>query len=179
MYIGYHSPTHLHSFLMGYAFGLQLESTNTEQPDFNDFHDWVAKKLNYDESTSGWAYMIEDQRKDKEEALWLFFELLDEFREINHATIATVEYSRKFELETDWGGYNRQKKIRGTFKAIAKPRPARLLIRKMDILDGWHSIVALNSKNEILDVSNFNDLDTAFNRAQEIFAVDRKEWKQF
>ena len=38
-----------------------------EEADFYEFHDWVANKFGYKSSTSGWAYMIEDQRDDKED----------------------------------------------------------------------------------------------------------------
>ncbi len=76
MYIGYHSPTHLHSFLSGVQFATDSDKYNSlfesDQPNFNEFHDWVAKKFNYYESTSGWAYMIEDQRVDKEGFVVIF-----------------------------------------------------------------------------------------------------------
>ncbi|NJL76193.1 MAG: hypothetical protein HC892_15420 [Saprospiraceae bacterium] len=65
MYIGYSSPTHLSSFLSGYFYAKINEEIKEEEPNFHGFHDWVANKFGYRESTSGWAYMIEYQREDK------------------------------------------------------------------------------------------------------------------
>ena len=177
MYIGYHSPTHLHSFLSGFSFGKEFKLDENEQPNFDEFHDWVAKKLNYNESTSGWAYMIEDQTEDKEEALWLFFELLDEFRDITHKSLKSVEYSAHYELDISWRGYSRQKKIRGSIETAPKPRPAKLLIRKMDINEGWYSLVALNKHGEVLDIKNSDILDVIFKWGKDIYGVNEKEWE--
>jgi hypothetical protein len=144
-------------------------------PDFNNFHNWVANRLGYYESTSGWAYMIEDQRRDKEEALWLLFELLDEFREIRHAEVARINYQQHFNL--DGSQYCRMKKVRGTFKAIKKPRPKNLSIKRIDSGGGWYSLIALNNKNEILDIRNADDLKMLFKKANEIYGVEQEEWR--
>ncbi len=177
MYIGYHSPTHLHSFLSGVSFASNYNSSDTEQPNFGDFHDWIAKRLNYSESTSGWAYMIEDQRKDKEEALWLFFELLDEFRGIKHESLQSTEYLPQYKLDTSWRGYSRRKKVRGTIKAIPKPRPTKLLIRKMNLSEIYFSLIALNEKEEVLDVRTSLNLENIYKWGLEIYGVERSKWR--
>lgn len=176
MYIGYHSPTHLHSFLSGFSLAMEFKSDKKEKTDFNEFHDWVAKKLAYFESTSGWAYMIEDQREDKEEALWLFFELLDEFRGITHESVKSIEYLSHYKLDISWRGYSRKKKVRGTIKAAPKPRPDKLLIRKVNINEGWYSLVACNKKGEVLDIRNSDTLDNIFKWGKEIYGVKEEEW---
>ena len=93
LYIAVHSPTHLDSFLSGFYLATNSTGNDCDLFNFIRFSDWVAKKFNYFESTSGWAHMIEDQCDDKEESLWLFFELLDEFMGIVHKTIHSIEYS--------------------------------------------------------------------------------------
>jgi hypothetical protein len=178
MYIGYHSPTHLHSFLSGFSFGTNFKSEEVEKPDFDEFHDWIAQRLDYYESTSGWAYMIEDQREDKEEALWLFFELLDEFRGITHESFKFIEYSPQYIiLDTSYMGYSRQKKVRGSLEPIPKPRPDKLVIRKINLDEGWYSLVAFNKKEEVLDVRNSDTLDNIFKWGQDIYGINREDWK--
>jgi hypothetical protein len=178
MYIGYHSPTHLHSFLSGFSYCGNFKPEKAENPDFRDFHDWVAKRLGYYESTSGWAHMIEDQREDKEEALWLFFELLDEFRGITRETFKSLDYTAKFKItDKTYVGYSRHKKIWGGHAPAPKPRPHRLAIRKMEIEAGWYSLVAFNKKGEILEVMNSESLEIIYKWAQNILGVNEADWK--
>jgi hypothetical protein len=51
-----------------------------EQPEFHGFHDWIAGRLGYAESTSGWYKMIRGRCASEREAFDRFYELLDEFR---------------------------------------------------------------------------------------------------
>ena len=176
MYIGCASPSHLRSFLDGYWLGTgYIEQDDT--PDFNDFFDWVAKKLGYGESTSGWQNMIEDQRPDQEEALWLFFELLDEFRGIEHETVAEVEYHQRVIVDTSWRGYCRFKRVRGKLKVLPKPLPEKLIVKHIKLAERWYSLIALTSKNEVLEVRSADNLAAIFKRAHEIFGVEQEEWK--
>lgn len=177
MYIGYHSPTHLHSFLCGFSLATNFESSSTEEPCFDDFHDWVAKRLNYPESTSGWAYMIEDQREDKEEALWLFFELLDEFRNIKHESLRSIQYLSSHSLDTSGQGYSRMKKVRGSVEAIPKPRPTKLIIRKMVLDEIYYSLLALNEQDEVLDVITSQKIEDIYERGGSVYGVERHEWQ--
>ncbi len=89
----------IRTFLDGYSFALHEhklnELDNHEEP---NFHDWVASKLGFNESTAGWQNMIlavsigldpktiewEDYdsmvTKDQhEKSIKLFYELLEEF----------------------------------------------------------------------------------------------------
>ena len=178
MYIGYSSPTHLDSFLSGYYFAKRDETTKEESPKFYKFHDWVANKLDYKESTSGWANIIEDQREDKKEALYLFYELLDEYRGINHEKIADVEFKHEETTDKSWRGYSRLKKVKGTFKEIYKPLPKVLTIRRMELQGIWFQLVAKNTKDEILFLWSSTELEKVYERAKEIFGVNRDEWKK-
>ena len=44
-----------------------------------EFHDWVAYRLHFYESTSGWCRMIRSKSDSEQAAIGLFFRLLDEF----------------------------------------------------------------------------------------------------
>ena len=153
------------------------EDAKEENPKFHGFHDWVANKFGYTESTSGWAYMIEDQREDKKEALYLFYELLDEYRGIKHRQIAEVEFKHENKTDLTWRGYSRLQKVRGTFKAIPKLLPKYLIIQELKLKEDWFQMVAKNDKNEILFLWSSTELEKVYKRAMEIFGIEKDEWK--
>ena len=79
MYLGECSVSALYHFIHGYCLALKLhgiESDRLELPD--DFHDWVAYRLHYPGSTSGWKNMILAAAGNEAAGLTLFFELLDQ-----------------------------------------------------------------------------------------------------
>ncbi|MAT69924.1 MAG: hypothetical protein CMJ58_10425 [Planctomycetaceae bacterium] len=54
---------------------------NTATSELRPYHDWVAAKLGFRESTAGWRNMILERAGDNEtEAFQLFFRLLDEYQ---------------------------------------------------------------------------------------------------
>ncbi len=176
MYFGYHSPTHLHSFISGYYFTNHPdESDSTISPPFHSFHDWVAAKLGYYESTSGWAYMIEDQREDKEEALWLFFQLLDEFRGFRPRTLAAIRYDKKDAINRRL--YTRYRKARGTLEPVEKPCPQYLTIEEVLPKREWVVLLAKDVEGKLLDCRPCDTVGQAIERASEIFGVHAQEWK--
>ena len=177
LFTGVASPTHLRSFMDGYFTATKRENPDKEEPKFHGFHDWVAKKFDYSESTSGWANMIEDQREDKKEALDLFYELLDEYRGIKHKQIGRVEFKHEDKIDRSWRGYSRLKKVRGTFEEVHKPSPKEILIRKMNIVGDWFQMVAINEKEEILFTWGSDEIEKVYKRANEIFGIEKHEWK--
>ena len=59
MWIGNPSPDALHIFLTGYWCAMDDAGvTDASLPVFQGFHDWVARKFGFGESTAGWANMI-------------------------------------------------------------------------------------------------------------------------
>ena len=82
MYIWDNNITSLKHYIYWYYWCLFEKSIKeNERPVFHNFHDWVANKYWYSESTSWWCNMILDQtNKDEKKALELFFELLEEFK---------------------------------------------------------------------------------------------------
>lgn len=53
-----------------------------------DFHDWVAYRTHFKESTTGWCAMILETTKNEEEAFDRFFELIDEHNKRTPTIIA-------------------------------------------------------------------------------------------
>lgn len=81
MYIVEPSIYRLQSFLVGFDVGLgRVGFGLRDGKDFHRFHDWVARRLGYSGSTSGWANMIREKCRSDEDAFAQFYVLLDEFR---------------------------------------------------------------------------------------------------
>jgi len=81
MYLPEPSITQLRAFLNGYTGGLgRVRYALRGTEDFHRFHDWVAHRLGFAGSTSGWCNMIRDKSVSEEDAFKRFFVLLDEFR---------------------------------------------------------------------------------------------------
>jgi hypothetical protein len=81
LYVGEPSIQRLASFISGYDAGLgHVGFGLRDGVDFHRFHGWVAHRLGFAESTSGWANMIRDKSASEAEAFQMFFVLLDEFR---------------------------------------------------------------------------------------------------
>lgn len=82
MFLGSPSITAWHHFLAGWSLAhsvYRLEDDPLFVP--LDFHDWVAYREHFYESTSGWCRMLLDRYSSEELALQRFFELHDEFRQ--------------------------------------------------------------------------------------------------
>ena len=90
MYIGERSLTALHHFLSGYSFATKVHEVPLSHPLPSDFQDWVAYRLHFRESTSGYRRMILQHYPDESSALDRFFELLDEHRTQCARVVATV-----------------------------------------------------------------------------------------
>lgn len=81
LYLGTPSINRLQSYIVGYNDGLGRVGFAVQgNADFHRFHDWVARRLGFGESTSGWCNMIRDVSTDEADAFRRFFVLLDEFR---------------------------------------------------------------------------------------------------
>jgi hypothetical protein len=82
MYLGEPSLVRLRAFLDGCFYlaheaGIGHEAT----PDFGGFHDWVARRFGWRESTAGWCNIILDEcGGDDRQALERFFDLVEEYR---------------------------------------------------------------------------------------------------
>jgi hypothetical protein len=163
MYTGEASVHSLGSFVAGYSFcqrqaGIAVED---EKPDFGGFHDWVAKKLGYSESTSGWPNMITNQRLDAEEALWLFYQLLDEYRVLYPRTLASVAQE---DLE------NSPQPSKGI-----RPAYTSLTIEEVLPAKEWVAIIA-KRHDVILYRRSADTIEKAIQEAQDIFGIAPDAW---
>jgi hypothetical protein len=82
MYLGECSLIRLRAFIDGYSFmAHESEIELHDKPDFGGFHDWVAAKFEWRESTAGWCNIIlEECGRDDRRAMENFFELIDEYQ---------------------------------------------------------------------------------------------------
>ncbi len=93
MYLGAMSLSLLRAFLDGFIHG--CPKLLDHPYGFIDFHHWVALRLRYFESTSGYVNMIlEAEGGDEEKGIERFFALWHEFRSRRSRTV----------YEADWGG---------------------------------------------------------------------------
>ncbi len=86
MYLGERSLSYLYHFITGYSMH-RAEAPNLLP---TDFHQWVAYKLHYLESTSGYRNMILNRFPNEDEAFGRFFELLDDHRSRTPRTVARI-----------------------------------------------------------------------------------------
>jgi hypothetical protein len=91
LYLGELSLTGLWHFLHGYHEAELVNGIKAVRQIPNDFHDWVAYRLHYFESTSGWRRMILGQVPDEAAAFKRFFELLDDHRTRKARIVATLD----------------------------------------------------------------------------------------
>ena len=81
MFLGDCSLVRMRAFIDGCTFMAQ-ELGVEQHPDFRGFHDWVARKFGWGESTAGWCNIIlQECGGDDRKAMETFFELVDEYRE--------------------------------------------------------------------------------------------------
>ena len=106
LYMGEHSLSALWHFFNGYVTALRFYDIQTKPTLPPDFHDWVAYRLHFYESTSGYKNMILKHVPDERAALDRFFELLDEHRNRKPEVVATARCDKKFSRHTlkDGGG---------------------------------------------------------------------------
>jgi len=81
MFLGQKSLTRFYAFLDGYGTALHVYSIDSDLRKSipREFHDWVAYREHFEESTSGWCNMILANTSDEEKALERCFQLLREY----------------------------------------------------------------------------------------------------
>lgn len=83
LYIGEPSITALDAFVKGFVGALHAAGRplDPEHPSFRGFHDWIASRYGFGESTPGWKNMLLTSLGDEAIAFERFFVELDEYRE--------------------------------------------------------------------------------------------------
>ncbi|MGA2650375.1 MAG: hypothetical protein ABSF28_07620 [Terracidiphilus sp.] len=90
LYLGETSLTGLWHFLRGYRMAEGDHGIDDVIQLPTDFLDWVAYRLHYYESTSGWRRMILGRVPNERAALMRFYELLDDHRSRKSHVVATI-----------------------------------------------------------------------------------------
>ena len=83
LYIGEPQLVRVALFITGYQWGLGRNGLmfRHDEPDFRRrFHEWIAQRLGFAHSGSGWQNMIRERCASEREAFDRFYELLDEFK---------------------------------------------------------------------------------------------------
>jgi hypothetical protein len=99
MYLGHRSLSALSSYLHGYRMALSVYDIQCSTLP-QDFHDWVAYRLHFYESTSGNRNMILKRVPEESAALDRFFELLDEHRNRQQRIVAQVPGGKEYTWRT-------------------------------------------------------------------------------
>jgi hypothetical protein len=88
VHLGVWSLVRLQAFLHGYSFmASELGIEPCDQSNFGGFHDWVAARFGWPESTAGWCNIIlQECGGDDRKALESFFVLIDEYRKSSGLT---------------------------------------------------------------------------------------------
>jgi hypothetical protein len=120
LYLGETSLTGLWYFLRGYRMAEGDHGIDDVIQMPTDFLDWVAYRLHFYDSTSGWLRMILDRVPDERGALKRFFELLDEHRERKAHVVATIHDCQI--------GYKTWKQGRDFSEAIYKLLPSEMTL---------------------------------------------------
>ncbi|HCN77458.1 MAG TPA: hypothetical protein DIT13_09735 [Verrucomicrobiales bacterium] len=96
MFLGRPSISALWNFLNGWCLACTKHGLADEALSLPaDFHEWVAYRLRFHESTTGWCRMILERALDEAEGLKMFFQLKDDHRTRVPTAIAHIE---KFKL---------------------------------------------------------------------------------
>ena len=97
LYLGERSLSGLWYYLQGFWTALSVHDIRPESVLPPNLHDWVAYRLHFFESTSGYRNMILKRVPNESAALDRFFELVDEHRSRKPRVVAKVEgYSREY-----------------------------------------------------------------------------------
>lgn len=105
LYLGERSLSALWYYLQGYWMALSVYDMRTASPVPPDFHDWVAYRLHFYESTSGYRNMILKRVPDESAALDRFFGLLDEHRDRKPQVVALARCDKEFTRHTMKDGH--------------------------------------------------------------------------
>ena len=170
LYLGRSSITRLDAFLSGYVAALRDLGVKVGTHPFHGFHDWVALRLGYYESTSGWCNMLlEAEKRDEEKALNRFFTYLDEFRHRQGKVIlqAVPERTKSWRSILDTAS--------GDPTVSIKPPTLIQIVKYTD--DEGVFIRYVGKNGELIDREDYcRNLDVAFFWTESL--IDRHAWEK-
>ncbi len=161
MFLGTISVSKLRSFLDGYKMALYdfklSERTALLPLPFWFFHEYVAERFGYYESTSGWCNMILDQvARDEEKGFHLFYTLFEEFKQttISRCFVADLNESNiKFHLSDKSVPYC----LSGENFDIREPlykNPVRVYYAELSNLPYFKGYVGITQTHEQFDLES-------------------------
>ncbi len=70
----------LSMYIMGYYSALGVHQITESGPDFDNFIDWLNQKINNVDTSKSWVrVLLNKSKRNEEQALYLFFELITEY----------------------------------------------------------------------------------------------------
>lgn len=109
MYTGENTLTSIRCFLEGYHLAMERHGLSRDSDALlvpHEFHDWVAYRLHFYESTSGWCNMIRDRAETEQDAIDKFFELLADFKTRTPHVVARLTGCKKTYSKQTYEWYN-------------------------------------------------------------------------
>lgn len=101
MFCGEHTLSALNHFIAGYSWALETHGVQNPNDPLvipREFHAWVAYRLHFQESTSGWCNMIKECTNSDVEAFDRFFQLLEEFRvRVPHVVAKLIGIQKQYQ----------------------------------------------------------------------------------
>ncbi len=122
LYLGERSLSALWHYLLGYRMAMSVYDVRADFSLPADFHEWVAYRLHFYESTSGYRNMILKRTPDESVALDHFFELLDDHRTRKPRVVALAQCNKQFTSYTGKDAHRENvqtRKIPSPLKLIA------------------------------------------------------------
>ncbi|WP_276381262.1 hypothetical protein [Flavobacterium sp. H4147] len=186
LYVGSSRISDLYIYLNGYQTALRdlkfTEKTLLPLP-FWFFHEYVAQKFDYYESTSGWCNMILDQvEHDEQKGFNLFYLLFDEFKKlkIDKSFLAYIgDSQRKFHFSD-----KAPKKLIGYDLNAREPLfkdPLKVYYVRLSNLKKYNGYIAIvqNSDEYILERKIFRDEKDVLNYFKSYFGNDTFNWETY
>lgn len=164
LYIGEKSITLMSGWVNGWTSALGDKGFEGTEPVFSEFNDWVALRLGFYESTSGWRRMLLGKHLGNEEAAFdRFFELFNEFKSRQEQVVlhVNVDQSRR---PSDWVD---------TIDRKVLPWPHRLELIKYTNDKGVF-LRFIDEKGVAYRDEYCVDMNRAFSRSERMVAKD--EW---
>jgi hypothetical protein len=169
MFIGGNSVFDLYTFITGYEFSLSVHNIQGARlfDDSLSFHDWVALRTHFYESTSGWANMLAEYYGSEEKALKMFF---IHYREYKSRTATLIKYliineRKKWKTST----------INGQ-EHISYLTPSRIEVLKYTNDPGMF-IRFLGSSNNLIDREEYAFNEKSLNHRLLNISFSETDWK--
>jgi hypothetical protein len=161
MILGEPSVSALYYILDGYAMALQDHGLASNADHFvpSGFHDWVAYRAHFNESTSGWKNMLIERFGDGETGFGKFFEFLDDYGTRQRILVAFVD------------DYERTYRVKGMNDAEVAEFPSRLELATYTNDPGFF----IESESNVPLVNNW--FYPNFDWAETFLHISPSQWK--